>query len=141
MARADQEESTSKQTRTSRRGAKAATEALPTCPECGRTFGRPAALGAHRRQAHGVVGASAGARASSQRRQGRKAAATRSGTAAAAGTPTARAAGTTIDRNGLLRALFPNGIPADVNTIRSVNKWLDDAEHWLDEAVRIAGNA
>ena len=29
-----------------------------TCPECGRTFTRPQALGAHRRQAHGVVGTS-----------------------------------------------------------------------------------
>ena len=29
-----------------------------TCPECGRTFTRAQALGAHRRQAHGVVGTS-----------------------------------------------------------------------------------
>src|SRR5438132_538161 len=29
-----------------------------TCPECGRTFTRPQGLGAHRRQAHGVIGTS-----------------------------------------------------------------------------------
>ena len=32
------------------------------CPECGRSFTRAAALGAHRRQAHGVVGVSRQAR-------------------------------------------------------------------------------
>lgn len=141
MARADQDDRTPKQARTPRRATKSAVQATPTCPECGRTFGRPAALGAHRRQAHGVVGASAGARASSRRRQSLKAGATSPGTAAPAGGSPTRSNETTIDRNGLLRALFPNGIPADVNTIRSVNKWLDDAEHWLDEAVRIAGSA
>jgi hypothetical protein len=33
-----------------------------TCPECGKTFGRAAALGAHRSRAHGVAGATASRR-------------------------------------------------------------------------------
>jgi len=46
------------------------------CPECGRTFSRAAALGAHRRQAHGVVGAVSAARA----RRNRARSASKSGT-------------------------------------------------------------
>ena len=34
-----------------------ATDAL-TCPECGKTFTRAAALGAHRKMTHGVAGTS-----------------------------------------------------------------------------------
>ena len=34
-----------------------------TCPECGRSFTRPAALGAHRKMTHGVAGTSANATA------------------------------------------------------------------------------
>lgn len=121
------------------------TQSALTCPECGRTFGRPSALGAHRRQAHGVVGSSARARASSERRRKGSTGKTSVPASPARGRGRGGAqpttSGGTIDRNGLLRALFPNGIPADVNTIRSVNRWLDDAEHWLDEAARIAGNA
>ena len=32
-------------------------EKVFVCPECGRDFGRAQGLGAHRRQAHGVIGA------------------------------------------------------------------------------------
>jgi hypothetical protein len=33
-----------------------------------------------------------------------------------------------FDRDGLLRALFPNGIPASESVIRDLNAWLDQAE-------------
>jgi hypothetical protein len=34
----------------------------------------------------------------------------------------------TADRDALLKALFPNGIPPREDVIRAVNSWLDDAE-------------
>ena len=128
------------------------------CPECGRVFERPQALGAHRRQAHGVAGVSA-------RSQSRARAATRTRSSASSGRATATrsrrdsgrpsTASTRIgssrnrtgsgraaikrddgrpsqrgivDRDQLLRALFPNGIPASEDAIRRVGSWLDDAE-------------
>ena len=33
-----------------------------------------------------------------------------------------------LNRDALLQTLFPNGIPAKENVIRSVNNWLDEAE-------------
>jgi hypothetical protein len=33
-----------------------------------------------------------------------------------------------VNRDGLLRSLFPNGIPAREDAIRQVNAWLDEAE-------------
>jgi hypothetical protein len=33
-----------------------------------------------------------------------------------------------VDRDALLQALFPNGIPARENVIRELNGWLDEAE-------------
>jgi len=33
-----------------------------------------------------------------------------------------------VDRDGLLQTLFPDGIPAKENVIRSLNSWLDEAE-------------
>jgi hypothetical protein len=44
--------------------------------------------------------------------------------------PTARAASsaTGVNRDALLRSLFPNGIPANEEAIRSVYRWLDEAE-------------
>jgi hypothetical protein len=107
--------------------AKAATEktasgATVTCPECGRTFTRAVALGAHRRQAHGVIGTSASSRANgSQRRRN-----TSPTTAPAAVGRQPRAVA--VDHDALLRALFPNGIPANERTIRSVNNWLEEAD-------------
>ena len=93
-----------------------------TCPECGRTFTRAAALGAHRKQAHGVAGTSVSARTNGSRARARtKTASGRRG-------QTSRARSVAIDRNMLLRTLFPNGIPADEGVIRSVNSWLDEAE-------------
>ena len=109
------------------------------CPECGRSFARAAALGAHRRQAHGVVGTSG--RAASAGRRRRTAAATR-GTSATTATARSRSNGTRTrrtangrrrsrtgaDRDALLKALFPNGIPPREDVIRAVNAWLDEAE-------------
>jgi C2H2-type zinc finger len=118
------------------------------CPECDRTFSRPQALGAHRRQAHGVVG-------TSKRTKSRAAAAARSGHAQSTGTTATRASrrgrssanldggsrgssasqsqrsrGTQqrVDRDALLNAVFPSGIPARENVIRDVGAWLDEAE-------------
>jgi uncharacterized C2H2 Zn-finger protein len=109
------------------------------CPECGRTFTRAAALGAHRRQAHGIAGATSQARRS--RRTTRRttaratsAAATTSGrrrrpTRAPSSSLRARTSrGGALDRDALLQQLFPDGIPAKENVIRAVNTWLDDAE-------------
>ena|SRR5436190_6798964 len=102
------------------------------CPECGRTFTRPAALGAHRRSAHGVIGATrrareaAGARGpGASRRRGARRARTNGGSAG--GSRRATADGT-VDRDALLQALFPNGIPPKEDVVRSVNVWLDEAE-------------
>jgi hypothetical protein len=113
------------------------------CPECGRTFTRAAALGAHRRQAHGVVGASRQARSA---KSGASTNATRAGAKnqrrRTRATPTSRTTvGSTsrsrrssapadrgVNRDTLLQALFPAGIPAKASVIRSVNSWLDEAE-------------
>jgi C2H2-type zinc finger len=118
------------------------------CPECGRTFGRAAALGAHRRQAHGIAGTSSQSR-SRARRTGRTTAAVaaassssgRSRRSASSGVRRSRSTSTTAssnddrrrgqgaaDRDTLLKALFPNGIPPKEDVIRAVNVWLDDAE-------------
>jgi C2H2-type zinc finger len=102
------------------------------CPECGRKFERPQALGAHRRQAHGVAGESARSQsrvrsAQTGKRQSSGGAGLDGARAAAnvtRGVPTTRG----IDRDALLRALFPDGIPPREETIRSVNAWLDEAE-------------
>jgi uncharacterized C2H2 Zn-finger protein len=120
------------------RNATKATEEFK-CPECGRTFTRAAALGAHRRQAHGVAGATSQSR-SLRRQAGRATAAATSPTATvtarrrsprrlasrSAGARTSRDG--SVDRDALLQALFPNGIPAKEDIIRAINSWLDDAE-------------
>src|SRR6266536_2577858 len=100
------------------------------CPECGRTFTRAAALGAHRRQAHGVAGATSQSR--SRRRGTSPASATtrrRTPRRPVTNSDDARAGrGGSVDRDALLQALFPNGIPAKEDVIRAINNWLDDAE-------------
>ena len=95
-----------------------------TCPECGKTFTRAAALGAHRKLKHGVAGASANAASNGSRRRTRATAARRRTTASAA---TSGNAGV-VDRNALLRTLFPSGIPPREEVITEVNAWLDEAE-------------
>src|ERR1044071_39729 len=79
------------------------------CPECGRTFGRAPALGAHRRRSHGVVGA--------RRRRARQKMSAR--------------AGTKVDRDALLQALFPAGVPARAALLRDLDAWLSEAERLL----------
>src|SRR5207248_5846029 len=60
-----------------RTGAKRAAKKKYVCPDCGATFDRPQSLGAHRRQAHGVVGNSK--RSQSRARSARQAAPARAG--------------------------------------------------------------
>ena len=101
-----------------------------TCPECGKTFTRAAALGAHRKMTHGVAGSSKNATA--KRRT------TRTNTAQTATTRTAQpsrsrrtrtsTSNTTVNRDALLRALFPNGIPPREELIGELNDWLNQAE-------------
>jgi hypothetical protein len=108
------------------------------CPECGRTFTRAAALGAHRRQAHGIAGATSRSQSggrSTRRTTGRATSATATSTRrrrtarAASGSPPARARRDgSVDRDALLQKLFPNGIPAKEDVIRAINNWLDEAE-------------
>jgi uncharacterized C2H2 Zn-finger protein len=118
-----------------RQRTKASTTEEFKCPECGRTFTRAAALGAHRRQAHGIAGATSQARAS-RRSSRRTAERSTSPTAArsrsrfrASRTPRARGSRDgSLDRDALLQRLFPNGIPAKEDVIRAANSWLDEAE-------------
>jgi hypothetical protein len=144
------------------------------CPECGRTFTRAAALGAHRRQAHGVVGAVSAARSRRGRATGSRTGRTRSTSAAPArrktaaakttnaaaktasrsartagrrsqtaraqtatrtrpatqrsSTPPRRNSSGALNRDALLAALFPNGLPAKEDVLRAASRWLDDAE-------------
>ena len=122
-----------------RRSAQAAATEAPSsaaageefkCPECGRTFERAAALGAHRRRAHGVAGASASASAARSRR--------RSSTRSQTDTTRSRQRTTTrpraardskgVNRDALLKTLFPTGVPPRESVIREVAAWLDEAE-------------
>jgi len=113
-----------KATSTTRRAGSTGTTATETftCPECGRTFSRAAALGAHRRRAHGVAGQSTAARRS---RGGRRGAATSRGTRGASRNG---ASGAGANRDQLLRSLFPAGVPPREDVIRAVNSWLDEAD-------------
>lgn len=86
------------------------------CPECGRTFLRAAALGAHRSRAHGVAGKTALATAAKRRASG------------SARRTRAAANGDGLQRDAMIAAVFPNGIPPREEVIRSVNAWLDEAE-------------
>ena len=106
------------------------------CPECGRTFKRPSALGAHRWQAHRIAGSSPQARS---RRRTAKAAtgAAGGGRNGESGLPSELAgsqarpasdAESSVDRDALLRIVFPNGIPVRDDVIRYVTRWLDEAE-------------
>jgi hypothetical protein len=102
------------------------------CPECGKTFTRAAALGAHRRMTHGVVGTSANATANrkstSSRSRRRATAASASNGRAPRSTRAAAATSTSVDRDALLRTLFPNGIPPREDVIAQTSAWLNEAE-------------
>src|SRR5207253_2778692 len=98
------------------------------------SFTRAAALGAHRSRAHGVAGASAQSkkRAATRKRPTRGAAAT-ARTTGVARTRSARTAPPArsndgVNRDALIRALFPAGIPPKEDVIRSLNEWLDEAD-------------
>lgn len=100
-----------------------------TCPECGKTFTRAAALGAHRSRAHGIAGRSS--------RRSRTGGASRSNGTPRRSTrnqtqPRTRAAssnrGDGLNRDALLQTIFPNGLPAREAVIRRANAWLDEAE-------------
>jgi uncharacterized C2H2 Zn-finger protein len=100
-----------------------------TCPECGKTFDRAASLGAHRRRAHGVAGSSksaAGNRSTTgaSPRRGRRSAASRSNGSTRSAAPTRPS----LDRDQLLKTLFPKGVPPREDVIRRVGNWLDEAE-------------
>ena len=127
MARARRSASNKKRAATSDGG-----DGTFSCPECGKAFTRAASLGAHRNRAHGVSGASKRrTRASSARNGG----ATRRGAGKQTRTRTTReragassSAGRSVNRDALLQALFPNGLPAREEVIRRANAWLDEAE-------------
>jgi predicted RNA-binding Zn-ribbon protein involved in translation (DUF1610 family) len=95
-----------------------------TCPECGKEFTRAASLGAHRQRVHGVAGAKA------KTRSRRRVAAVRRRAPAAATTSAGAAAAPNggVDRDALLQAVFPNGLPAREEVLRRANAWLDEAE-------------
>jgi hypothetical protein len=97
------------------------------CPECGRKFKRPSALGAHRWQAHRVAGSSPQAR--SRRRTGKSGAGARNSSVPVGAETGATGSGDfVVDRDALLRIVFPNGIPVRDDVIRTVSRWLDEAE-------------
>jgi uncharacterized C2H2 Zn-finger protein len=101
-----------------------------TCPECGKTFARAASLGAHRQRAHGVAGTSKPP-SRGKGRQGSSARARRSSSPSRQRTATAVRAQTQdggVNRDALLQAIFPNGLPAREAVIRRANEWLDEAE-------------
>ena len=103
-----------------------------TCPECGKTFSRAAALGAHRNRAHGVAGATRLARRARSRANSRNGGTSRNrgpgqrASQSAALGRTGRSGG--VDHDALLRTLFPSGLPAREEVIRRANAWLDEAE-------------
>src|SRR5690348_12392906 len=102
------------------------TTATLVCAECGKTFTRPAALGAHRSRVHGVAGSSKNATA---RRRGSSATAAPRETRrqATKRASASNGAGRTVDHDALLRVLFPSGIPPKQEVMAAVNEWLAEA--------------
>jgi hypothetical protein len=97
------------------------------CPECGRKFKRPSALGAHRWQAHRVAGTSPQARSRRRTGKARTGGGTSVGSIGAERRPTGPG-DFVVDRDALLQIVFPNGIPVRDDVIRTVSRWLDEAE-------------
>jgi hypothetical protein len=131
-------------TNSAKEGGNAGGDAL-ICPECGRTFQRPAGLGAHRRTVHGVVGAKRTRQAIAKRatrKTGTSARRTGGGSSANRPRSTQQSAerrlrtsprsnadgAPKVDRDRLLKTLFPNGLPAREETLRAATAWLDEAE-------------
>jgi hypothetical protein len=112
-----------------------AKSAALTCPECGRTFSRPAALGAHRSRVHGVAGSSQNARSRRSRATAAASQQRKIRTQTPASAPSRSNNGATrrstrdgVDHDALLRALFPAGIPPKQELISAVNAWLAQAD-------------
>jgi hypothetical protein len=110
------------------------TTAALVCPECGKSFTRPAALGSHRQRVHGIAGSSKnatsrrgapGAKTAPDTGRPRRTAGARRRRRSAAVTDNGRQ---TVDRDALLRTLFPAGIPPREDVLGAVNNWLDEAE-------------
>ena len=99
------------------------TDAALVCAECGKTFTRAAALGAHRKLTHGVAGSSKAATASRTHKPSTTARGR--GRAEVAGVD---GAGKDVDRDVLLRTLFPEGIPPRHEVVSAVSDWLNEAE-------------
>lgn len=106
------------------------------CPECHaagevRTFPTAAALGVHRSRTHGVRGRSSQRRAASttrRRRSGASASTTRR--TRTRQTPASK----TLNRDALLRTVFPDGIPSSAEMLGEVNSWLDHTEALFTKA-------
>jgi hypothetical protein len=90
------------------------TAARYECPECGRVFARPPALGAHRRRAHGVPGTSRSGRTTRMGNDSSK--------RTVGGANEAR-----VDHDILLQTLFPMGVPARADVVADVYAWLEEA--------------
>jgi len=97
------------------------------CPECDKSFTRPASLGAHRRRAHGVAGAT--------KRPTRPTTTTRRSPAAppqrrqsSVTRPASTGNHGTLSRDHLIAAIFPNGVPPKESVIKEISAWLDQAE-------------
>lgn len=134
-ARSTTSRATAAKTRSARARTSASASSEFVCPECGRSFSRAAALGAHRSRVHGVPGRSAQTkqnRASTGRTSTAKTAATTrrgaSQTRARGTRQTSTASRDGINRDQLLHLLFPAGMPAREDVIRAVSGWLEDAE-------------
>src|SRR2546425_9503778 len=119
MARATRAKTTSSKAATAATSSSSTSAGEFTNPECGRTFTRAAALGAHRRQAHGVAGTSANAASVSRRRKTTDAGEGGGGRGSAANGGAQNRS--SINRDDLLASVFPAGIPAKETVTRAVN--------------------
>ena len=130
---ADEKPATSKRASSKRNAAQTSATASAefVCPECGRTFARAAALGAHRNRAHGVAGRSA--QATKRHARAGQPSSAKGGSAARSTTRTTTRSRNSasldgIDRDALLTMLFPNGMPAREELLQAASGWLDEAE-------------
>jgi hypothetical protein len=102
-------------------------------PECGKTFSRAQALGAHRSRTHGVPGgkrarASAGAKSRAAKAGARGRGGAAGGRSSGARTRSSQGEGGQVDRDQLLAVVFPNGVPAKVSVIEALAPWLAEGE-------------
>jgi hypothetical protein len=117
----------------SRKGSAATASSLTgqgafVCPECGKSFSRAQALGAHRSRTHGVAGTSRAARVSGSKRRAAKSVTAAGGDGRSRATSRPRQSGGQFDRDKVLAALFPDGVPPKASVIAALAPWLDEAE-------------